>query len=147
MNPRNTKAGTKNPVPRTAHPTSEFRVAFCLERSKSIHSRLTKICEPDEITYLEKICATFVEEHNKEDLEFQISKLDKLQASIYKYQEEVLSLSGMGSAYENIDKIARAIRNVLGHLEDILCAALLGVEEVEKVWLAGKFAYQAADSV
>jgi len=52
-----------------------------------------------------------------------------------------------GSDYENINKIAQVIRNVLGHLEDILCAALLGVEEVEKMWVEGKFEYQAVDSV
>ena len=118
-------------------------MAFCLERSKSIRSRLSNICDPDESTFLDKICRTFVEENNKAHIEFQISKVDKLQATIYKYQDELLSLSGMGSAYESVKMIAQIIRNVLGHLEEILCAGLLGVDEVERMWAAGKFAYQA----
>ena len=120
-------------------------MAFCLERSKHIHSRLHNICKPDETTYLDKICAKFVEEHHKEDLEFHISKVEKLQGSIFHYQDKILNLSGMGSAYENVDKIAKNIRMVLGHLEEILSTALLGVDEVEQMWVAGKFSFQMED--
>jgi len=108
---------------------------------------LSKICKPDETSYLDKICTTFAKENNKEAIELHISKLDKLQASIYRYQDEILLLLGVGDAHQNVNKVAQTIRNVLGHLEDILCAALIGADEVKKMWEAGKFAYQENNSV
>jgi len=145
-NIRNTEAETMDPIPATAHSTSESRLEFCLERSKRVYSRLSNICEPTEAAYLDRVCAKFIEEKNKEHLELHLSKVEKLYTSISKYQNQILSLSGMGSAHENVDNMAKNIRKVVGHLEDILCAALLGVDEVEKNWAAGKFAYQTESS-
>jgi hypothetical protein len=48
----------------------------------------------------------------------------------------------VGDDHENVNKVAQTIRNVLGHLEDIFCAALIGTDEVKKMWEAGKFSYQ-----
>ena len=145
MNVRNIEAQTKEPVQATTRSILESRVAFCLERSKNIQSHLSKICGPDEITYLDNLCAAFVKENNKEDIESHISKIDKLQASIQKYENEVISLLGIGSTYESVNDVTKMVRKVLGNLEDIFCAVLLGVDEVESMWVAGKFLYQTGD--
>ena len=63
--------------------------------------------------------------------------------SIYKYENEIISLSGIGSAYKCINTIGQTAQRLLGHLEDVLSAALLGVEEVENMHIARKFLYQA----
>jgi len=86
-----------------------------------------------------------VKENNKEDIESHISKIDKLQASIQKYENEVISLLGIGSTYESVNDVTKMVRKVLGNLEDIFCAVLLGVDEVESMWVAGKFLYQTGD--
>ena len=75
----------------------------------------------------------------------QISELDKLQASIQKYENKIISLSGIGSAYEIVSGIAKEIGKVLANFEDIFCAVLLGVEEVKSTWATGGFLYQAGD--
>lgn len=121
-------------------------MAFCLECSKTIHSHLGKICGTDEIAYLDNLCTTFVKENSKENIEWQISKIDKLQASIQKYENEIMSLSGIGSTYERIHDVTKMVQKVLGNLEDIFCTVLLGVNEVESMWAAGKFLYQMDDS-
>ena len=144
MNVRNIEAETKEPVQATTHSILESRVAFCLKRAKNIQSHLGKICGPDEIAYLDNLCAAFVKENNK-DIESHISKIDKLQASIQKYENEVISLLGIGSTYESVNNIMKMVRKVLGNLEDIFCAVLLGVDEVESRWVAGKFLYQMGD--
>ena len=123
----------------------ESRVAFCLECSKNIQSHLGKICRQDEIAYLDNLCLAFVKENNKEDIESHISKIDKLQASIQKYKNEIISLLEIGSTYESVNDITKMVRKVLGNLEDIFCAVLLGVDEVEGMWAAGKFLYQTGN--
>ena len=145
MNVRDIEAETKEPVQVTTWSILESRVEFCLERSKNIQSRLGKICGPDEIAYLDNLCAAFVKENNKEDIESHISKIDKLQASIQKYENEVISLLGIGSTYESVNDVTKMVRKVLGNLEGIFCTVLLGVDEVESMWVAGKFLYQTGD--
>lgn len=132
----------QEPLRATARSTLESQVAFFLERSKSIQSRLHKICGPNETAYLDNLCARFIKENCKEEIGTHISNLDKLQVSIHKYENKVIALSGIGSAYEIVNGIAKEVRTVLGNLEDIFCAALIGVEEVGNMRSAGKFLYQ-----
>ena len=140
---RSGETETKGPVLDTAWTSLESRVKFYIERSKSVQSHLHKICGPNKTTYLDSICSRFIKENCQKDIEMQISKLDKLQASIQKYENKIISLLGIGSAYEIVSGIAKEIGKVLANLEDIFCAALLGVEEVESTWATGKFIYQA----
>ena len=98
-------------------------MAFCLERSKNIQSCLGKICGLDEIAYLDNLCVAFVKENNK-DIESHISKIDKLQASIQKYKNEVISLLGIGSTYESVNDIMKMVQKVLGNLKDIFYSEL-----------------------
>jgi hypothetical protein len=144
-NLRSGETKTKEPVRDTARTSLESRVEFYIERSKSVQSRLHKICGPNETTYLDSICSRFIQENCKEDIEMQISELDKLQASIQKYENKIISLSGIGSAYEIVSGIAKEIGKVLANFEDIFCAVLLGVEEVKSMWATGGFLYQAGD--
>jgi hypothetical protein len=144
-NLRSGETKTKEPVRDTARTSLESRVEFYIEHSKSVQSRLHKICGPNETTYLDSICSRFIQENCKEDIEMQISELDKLQASIQKYENKIISLSGIGSAYEIVSGIAKEIGKVLANFEDIFCAVLLGVEEVKSMWATGGFLYQAGD--
>ena len=144
-NLRSGETETKEPVRDTARTSLESRVEFYIERSKSVQSRLHKICGPNETTYLDSICSRFIQENCKEDIEMQISELDKLQVSIQKYENKIISLSGIGSAYEIVSGIAKEIGKVLANFEDIFCAVLLGVEEVKSTWATGGFLYQAGD--
>jgi len=146
MNDRNIEAKTKEPAQVATQSILESRVAFCLEHSKNIQSHLGKICGPDENAYLDNLCVAFVKENNKEDIESHISKIDKLQALIQKYKNEVISLFGIGSTYESVNDITKMVQKVLGNLEDIFCTVLLGVDEVESRWVTGEFLYQMGDS-
>jgi hypothetical protein len=144
-NLRSGETETKEPVRDMAQTSLESRVEFYIERSKSVQSRLHKICGPNDNTYLDSICSRFIQENCKEDIEMQISELDKLQASIQKYENKIISLLGIGPAYEIVSGIAKEIGKVLANFEDIFCAVLLGVEEVKSTWATGGFLYQAGD--
>jgi len=144
-NLRSGETETKEPVRDTARTSLESSVEFYIERSKSVQSRLHKICGPNETTYLDSVCSRFIQENCQEHIEMQISALDKLQASIQKYENKIISLLGIGSAYEIVSGIAKEIGKVLANFEDIFCAVLLGVEEVKSMWATGGFLYQAGD--
>jgi len=77
-----------------------------------------------------------------ECIESDMKKVDTLQGLIHRYENAIISLSGIGAAYMRVKEISQAVQMVLGDLEDISCAALLGVDEVENMWNAGKFLYQ-----
>jgi len=134
INLRNTDAINEDPV--------ESRLGLYLERSEFIRSCLTKICQPDKSTYLDKICTTFMREKSMECIESDMKKVDTLQGLIRRYKNAIISLSGIGAAYMGVKEISQAVQMVLGDLEDISCAALLGVDEVENMWNARKFLYQ-----
>ena len=73
------------------------------------------------------------------------SKIDKLQASIQKYENEVIFLSGIGFMYDSVNNVTKMVWKVLGNIEDIYCTVLLGVNEVQSMWAAEKFLYQMRD--
>ena len=75
-------------------------------------------------------------------IESEMEEVGRLQRLIRRYEDAIMSSSGVGAAYMGVKEISKAVQIVLGDLEEISCAALLGVEEVENVWNAGKFLYQ-----
>ena len=139
MDLRDTEAKDQDPI----WSTVQSREEFCIEHSNHIQSHLSKICGIDEIAYLNGLCTTFIKKNSKDTIESHILKVDKLQVLIQKYENEVISLPGIRYAYKNINNVSKMVQKVLGNLEDIFCAALLGVDEVEHMWAAKKFLYQA----
>jgi len=83
-----------------------------------------------------------MKEKSIESIESDMKKVDMLQGLIRKYENAIISLSGIGPDYLAVKEISQAVQMVLGDLEDISCAALLGADEVENMWKAGKFLYQ-----
>jgi len=75
-------------------------------------------------------------------IESEMEEVGRLQRLICRYEDAIMSSSGVGAAYMGVKEISKGVQIVLGDLEEISCAALLGVEEVENVWNAGKFLYQ-----
>lgn len=107
-----------------------------------MHCRFKQITGPDEFAFVDSICHTFLVENDTDVIEGPASKLNELQISIYQFQNEVLLLMGIGPDYERIDCIVRAIKKLAGWVDEVLIAALIGVDEVNSMRLAQKFSYQ-----
>ena len=110
MDLRDTEAKDQDPIRSTVQSQEEF----CIERSNHVWSCLSKICGIDEIAYLDSLCTTFIKENSKDTIESHISKVNKLQVLIQKYENEVISLSGIGYAYKNINDVSKMVWKVLG---------------------------------
>jgi hypothetical protein len=79
---------------------------------------------------------------NIESIESEMKKVDTLQDLIRRYENDIISMSGIGPTYVNVKEIRCDVQMVVGDLENIFSAALIGVDEVENMWQARKFVYQ-----
>src|SRR5882757_583662 len=120
----------------------ERNLATWMEHIDRVEYRFKKICGQNEIKFVDEICKKFIAENNTDIIESHTSKLDELLRSIYRYQNEVVSLMGIGTDYKKIDIIVKKIKKVVGWLEEILSAALINVEEVDNGRTTGIFTYQ-----
>jgi hypothetical protein len=59
--------------------------------------------------YLNQICCDFLVDYDKEPIHEQTIKLGKLQKAIYKYQNKILALEGIGPTYRRVDVIVKQV--------------------------------------
>ena len=132
-----TTTNSNDPIPVQAP------VTVWLERADRIAARLRKITGDDTKKYLHRIVEDFLGNRNTDTLDEQIVIIDKLQTSINRYGNEVLTLSGMGPEYEKIREITRVVCDVVKWLEEVLWVATIGdVDDVEAMFKERRFPFQ-----
>ena len=65
---------------------------------------------------------------------------------MYKYENEVLTLAGMGPDYDKVREITRRVCEVIEWLEEVLCQAMIDATEVEKRFKECRFSFQHMES-
>ncbi len=94
-----------------------------MEAVERVHRRFIGIVGTSSKDYAESICALFLENRDKDEVYEHVVKLSKLQKSIYRYQNEVYALSGMGleqsRAAEVRQEVVRTVTWVEG--DPLLC--------------------------
>lgn len=113
-----------------------------MKRADRVHNRFNEMSGCNEVTFVDSICQTFLTENSVSVIELHTFKLNKLQMSIYQCQNKVLSLAGVGSDYNKVGNIVQAIKKLVMWLEEVLIAALIGIDEVNSIRQARKFLYQ-----
>lgn len=114
------------------------------EYSKSVQRRFNRLTDDNPIKYVEKICSQFIQDHNKDNIHAEVVKLSNLQKRIYRSQNEILNLAGLGPEWNAVDIIVKKICTVVNWLEDVFCQAILGHSEVCKMYNRTQFAYKQA---
>lgn len=113
-----------------------------MERAESIDKRLKTITGDAPSEYLNRICQDFLADYEKDPIHEQIVKLGKLQKAIYKYQNEVLAIDGIGPAFFRVNDIVKQVCMVVSWVEELLCYAMVDAEEVKTRWEKHEFLYQ-----
>lgn len=113
-----------------------------LERTDRIAARLQKITGDDARRYLHGIVKGFVGNQDKDAVYEQIVAVGKLQKSVYGYENEVLTLAGLGPEYEKVREVARTVCDVIKWLEEVLCIAMVDAVEVEIKYKECRFSFQ-----
>jgi hypothetical protein len=113
-----------------------------MERINCVEYRFERICGPNEINFVNEICKRFIAKNDMEVITLPTSKIEELLKSIYCFQNEVLSLMGVGPDYEKVDIIVKRVKKVVGWLDNIQSVALFGIDEVDDNRKDCRFAYQ-----
>jgi len=113
-----------------------------LERADRIAARLRKITGDDARLYLCRIVEGFLGNQDKDAVYEQIVTVGKLQKSVYGYENEVLTLAGLGPEYEKVREVTRTVCDVIRWLEEVLCLAMVDAAEVEIKYKRCQFSFQ-----
>jgi len=117
-------------------------VTVWLERADRIAGRLRKITGDDPKKYLHHIVEEFLDNRDKDIVYEQIVITGTLQKSLYQYENEVLTLTGMGLEYEKVRQITQLVGDVVKWLEEVLCLAMVDSADVETMFKERRFPFQ-----
>jgi len=125
-------------------PPNPQPLTIWLERADRIAAWLRKITEDNSKKYLHCIVEEFLQSRDSdEDIIYeQIVAVGKLQKSVYKYENEVLTLAGLGLEYDKVKEITRSVCDVVRWLEEVLCLAMVDAAEVENAYQECLFSFQ-----
>lgn len=130
-----------NNIRSTAAPTSPLET--WMEAVERVHRNMGRVTEDAPQEYVEKICAGFLEHHDKDKIHKKIVRLSRFQKSIYRYENEVYALAGVGKEYDRAAEVTKQVNTLLGWVEEVLCYAMVDFQEVKDCYQAKEFMYQA----
>lgn len=134
--PKNTSASVANPL------TPSGAIAIWLERADRIRARLHKFTRNDVVKFLDGVVEDFLKHRNKDVVYEQVVAIGKFQSSIYRYENKVLMLAGLGAEYQRVQEITREVCKVIRWLEEVLCMAMVDANEVHEMYKAGRLEFQ-----
>lgn len=94
--------------------------------------------------YLDTVCVKYLFTRRKDDIRDEIISISNLQKSIYRCQDNILELGGLGAEWERARDISNEVVNVINFLEDILCWAMVDPEELAIMHRRRELRYQGA---
>jgi len=113
-----------------------------IKYSEYIQKRFNKLTDDDPMKYIEKICLQFIQNQDKDDIHAEVVKLSTLQKRIYRCQNEILNLAGLGPEWNAVDVIVTKLCRVVRWLEEVFCQAIVGHSEVCRMYDEAQFEYQ-----
>ena len=116
-------------------------VTVWLERADRISARLRKITGDDPKGYLRRIVEEFLDTRDKDVVYEQIVTVGRLQKLVYGYEDEILTLAGLGPEFERVKDITRSVCDVIKWLEEVLCMVMVDAAEVETTYKACGFSF------
>jgi hypothetical protein len=114
-----------------------------MEGVERVHRGLGRVTGEVPQDYVERICASFLENRDKDRIYEEVVRISRYRNSIYRYQNEVYALAGAGPEHERAAEVGKEICMVLSWVEEILCYAMVDFSEVQERHLAREFMYQA----
>jgi hypothetical protein len=127
--------------------SQESRVQYLLGQAHRIDRKLNKLTECKPAAYIEKVFSTYEARFNsgktgRKVIENEIGKMGKLRSSIKRWGEKVLQETGTGKEWNEVDDIQKRIQNIISHLEEILCEAMVDPIALIEAHHSHSLAYQ-----
>jgi len=115
-----------------------------MERAGRIASRLHRITGKNSINFLHRVVDEYLKSQDKDSVYEHVVMVGKLQKSIYRYENEVLTLAGVGPEYEKVKTVTRLVCEVVQWLEEVLCSAMVDAAGVGVTYQERGFSFQRA---
>jgi hypothetical protein len=113
-----------------------------LECANHVSAQLQKLTGNDPSKFLYCTVEEFLRHYDNEVFYEKIVEIGKLQKSMYQYEDEVLTLAGMGAEYDKVKVITHLVCKVIQWLEEVLCMAMVDATEVEEMYKARQLSFQ-----
>ncbi|KAF8055891.1 hypothetical protein FPV67DRAFT_1667889 [Lyophyllum atratum] len=115
--PTKTNAHTTNleitDLPRDRH------MSYWAERVEHVARKLTKAVGPGAYEFIEELYQAYIVSKDDTGISDAITHITTLQASIRRYQAEILQLGGLGKEWTRSDEVSNHVTGVLRSLEDL----------------------------
>lgn len=134
---RTTVAKQLDDVGTTCKPLSSW-----MEVVERVSRQLGRIVSPSAQEFVNNVCLKYLEDRDKDCIYEHVTKIGKLQKSIYRYQNEVYMLEGAGPGCDRASQVVKDVCNLLKWIEEILCYAMVDFQEVRDCHVGKKFMYQ-----
>ena len=113
-----------------------------MELGERVQKRLAKITNGSPFEFVHCICKQLLQDHDKDRVHTFSIELSKLQKMLYKYQNEVLQLDGVGNNYKKLQNIVKDVRLVLEWVDELLVLAMVDIHEVRQLYYTSELLYQ-----
>ena len=84
----------------------------------------------------------FLEKYDIQVVHKQIAAVSKLQTSVYRYENEVLTIAGMGPEYDEVRGVTRPVCEAVRWLEEVLCLAMVDTADLEIMYKESRLPFQ-----
>ena len=92
--------------------------------------------------YVLHVMEGFLEKYDIHIVHEQIVAVTKLQTSVYRYENEVLTIAGMGPEYDEVRGVTRLVCEVVRWLEEVLCLAMVDTADLEIMYKESQLPFQ-----
>ncbi|KAF8950643.1 hypothetical protein BDZ97DRAFT_1770997 [Flammula alnicola] len=142
--PLNSSTTSPSIQARPEESTTERALRVWLEHASWVKSRMEKITSKAPATFLEQVYGECIANGDSGNIQEYATTFLKFQRSIYRYENEVLSLAGVGPEYNLVREISKQVCQIVGWVNELLCHASISIQEVKEVHDAQELAYQSS---
>ena len=117
-------------------------VNIWIERAGRIATQLHRITGNNSVGFLHRVVDEYLKNQDKDSVYEHIVTVGKLQKSIYRYENEILTLAGVGPEYEQVKTVTCLVCEVVQWLEEVLCSAMVDAAGVGLTYQEHRFSFQ-----
>jgi len=125
--------------------TYEFarHLLYWSQRADQVAINFNKLTNNSAFDFVEGIFNIYQTTQDKDVIRDAIVDTSRLQKSIHRYEAEILQLAGVGTEWKQAASISKHVCDVVKWLEEILCLAMVDVEELSTAYKHQSLMYQA----
>ena len=103
---------------------TRLHVRFWRDRASEVKAKLNNLTSGSSYNFVESLVKRLISDGDDQLVQNAVSAASQLLQHIYRCENEVLTIDGIGKHYQDVESIARDVRLLITCLEDVLCNSL-----------------------